>query len=103
MSGSKCRTSKFLTLFETEHVYQLNVWNKTELANLKINAHLDRALAHEAEGLFWKYKDKFSWTYADLKEILPYVAPHYIELEKDVLPVHPTYYWMIVPNTNIVE
>jgi hypothetical protein len=45
----------------------------------------------------------FSWTYIDFKELLPSIAPHYLELEKDVLHVHQAHYWMIVHNTNIVE
>jgi hypothetical protein len=70
---------------------------------LKVNAHLDRALAQEAVGLFWKYKDVISWTYTDPEELLPFAILRYIELEKDVLVVHQAHYWMTVHNANIVE
>jgi hypothetical protein len=45
---------------------------------LKVDAHLEKALAQEVKGLFRKYKDVFSWTYTDFKELLPSVALHYI-------------------------
>jgi hypothetical protein len=70
---------------------------------LKINEHLDKALAQEVEELFRKYKDVFSWTYKDLKEILPYVALHHIELKKDVLHVHQARYRMNLNYFNIVK
>jgi hypothetical protein len=62
-------------------VHQLNVEPETEPTYLKVDVYLEKALAQEVEGLFWKYKDVFSWTYTDFKELLPSVAPHYIELE----------------------
>ena len=65
-----------------------NVGTKTELIYLKVNMHLDHALAQEAEELFRKYKNVFVWTYKDLKGILPSVAMHCIEQDKDVPPVH---------------
>jgi hypothetical protein len=70
---------------------------------LKVDVHLEKALAQEVEGLFWKYKDVFSWTYMDFKELLFFVAPHYLEVEKDVLHVYKAHYWMTMHNANIVE
>ena len=35
--------------------------------------------------------------------MLPSVAPHYLELEKDVLHVHQAYYWMTMHSVNIIE
>ena len=49
-----------MTLLEIEQMHQHNVGIETKHAYLKVNAHLDRALAQEAEGLFWKYKDMFA-------------------------------------------
>jgi hypothetical protein len=69
----------------------------------KVDVQLDKALAQEAEGLFWKYKDVFSWTYTDFKELLPSVALHHIEPTKDVPFVYQAHYWMTVYNANIVE
>jgi tRNA A37 N6-isopentenylltransferase MiaA len=79
------------------------MWSLRQPTYLKVDAHLEKALAQEVEGLFWRYKDVFYWTYIDFKELLPSVAPHYLELEKDVLHVHQAYYWMTVHNANIVE
>jgi hypothetical protein len=76
---------------------------ETESKYLELDAHLKKALAQEAEGLFWKYKDVFSWTYIDFKELLSSMALHYLELEKDIPHVHQAYYWMTVHNANIVE
>jgi hypothetical protein len=70
---------------------------------LEADAHLEKALAQEAEGLFWRYKDVFSWTYIDFKDLRPCMAPHYLELEKDVLHVYQADYWMTVHIANIVE
>jgi hypothetical protein len=74
---------------------------ETEPKYLKLDAHLEKAL--DLEGLFWRYKDVFSWTYIDFEELLLSVAPHYLELETNVLHVHQAHYWMTVHNVNIVE
>jgi hypothetical protein len=91
------------TLIEAKQVYQLNVEPKTKPKYLEVDAHFEKALAQEAEGQFWRYKDVFSWTYIDFKELLSSMAPHYLELEKDVLHVHHAHYQMTVHNANIVE
>jgi tRNA A37 N6-isopentenylltransferase MiaA len=54
------------------------MWSLRQPTYLKVDAHLEKALAQEVKGLFRKYKDVFSWTYTDFKELLPSVALHYI-------------------------
>ena len=39
----------------------------------------------------------------DLKELLPSLALHYIELKKDILYVHQAHSWMTEHNANIVK
>jgi hypothetical protein len=91
------------TLFEEEQVRLLNVGTETKPVYLKVNAHLDQALAQEAEELFWEYKDVFAWTYKDLKGIPPSVALHRIELNKDVPLVHHAHYRMNLNYANIIK
>ena len=67
---------------------KFNVEYETEPKYLKFDAHLKKALDQEAKGLFWKYKDVFSWTYRAFKVLLSSVFLYYLELEKDVLHVH---------------
>jgi hypothetical protein len=91
------------TLLDKEQVRLLNVGTETEPTYLKVNTHLDQALAQEAEELFWEYKDVFAWTYKDLKGIPPSVALHRIELDKDVPPAHQAHYRMNPNNANIIK
>jgi hypothetical protein len=55
---------------------------------LKITTHLNGQYAPEAKQVLWEFKDVFAWSYKDLKGILPSLAEHKIELEKNVLAAH---------------
>ena len=82
---------------------QFNINTKKETAYLKVNVHLDKALDKEIEELFLKYKDVFIWPSKDFMGILPFLAQHCIELEKNVPLVHQACYQFNLNYISIIK
>jgi hypothetical protein len=61
---------------------------------MKLNVDLDLSIAAAVESLLKKYKDVFTWSYKDIKGMLPHIAQHQIKLDTTILPFHHNRYWM---------
>lgn len=90
-------------LLESQQICQINMGNTNKPQYLKITAHLDKRHIAKAKQLLWKFKDVFSWSYKDLKEIPPSLVKYEIKLEKDVLTSYQAKYQMNLNYAKIVK
>jgi len=80
------------TLIEEQQLVKLNLGTKANPQYIKINAQLAKEKIEELQMLLKEFKDAFTWTYKDLKNILPELAQHIIELDTSVPPAHQARY-----------
>jgi len=80
------------TSIEEQQLVKLNLGTKANPQYIKVNAQLAKEKIKELQMLLKEFKDAFTWTYKDLKGILPELAQHIIELDTLIPPAHQARY-----------
>ncbi len=79
-------------MIEKQQLVKLNLGTKANPQYIKVNAQLAKEKIEELQMLLKEFKDAFTWTYKDLKGILPKLAQHIIELDTLVPLAHQARY-----------
>jgi hypothetical protein len=76
------------TNIEEEQLIKINLGTKENVQQVKMNCALELVVIDQLIELLKEFKDVFSWTYKDLKCVLPKIVEHRIKLDTIVLLAH---------------